>query len=146
MGINLKEAHWQILGHFGHDLRQPLNVTGLAVGNIRRRTMPLLPADRIWNESNAIGEFGHVYEQNIQGKLPAMVPDALAMLVEMEGYRFMVRVRDRNNRLFLIGAPDEGLAFTSSGSSGTQSGLNGYDIRFFGQTRRRAYSYNPLTP
>lgn len=43
MGINLKEAHWQILGHFGHDLRQPLNVTGLAVGNIRRRTMPLLP-------------------------------------------------------------------------------------------------------
>jgi hypothetical protein len=108
--------------------------------------MPLLPDGRVWTESNAIGEFGHVFEQNVQGRLPAMHPDALAMLVEMEGYRYIVRVRDKNNRLFLIGAPDEGLAFTSPGSSGDQNGFNGYQVRFFGQTRRRAYSYTPLTP
>lgn len=106
--------------------------------------LPLIPAQRIWTEQNSIGEFGHVYEQTIQGTIPGMNGEASAQLVEMEGYRYLVKLRDRNNRLFLIGSPDEGLAFTSSAGSGNDNGLNAYSIRFFGQTKRRAYSYNPL--
>lgn len=42
MGLTPERNFLQKLGQFGHDLRQPLNVAGLAVGNIRRRTLPVL--------------------------------------------------------------------------------------------------------
>lgn len=109
-------------------------------------SMPLLPADRVWQETQQLGEFGPSYEQSIQGKLPGMLPATAAMLTEMDGYRYIVRLKDRNNRMFLVGTIEEPLAFSASGGTGSQSTLNGYTIQFFGRTRRRAYCYTPYIP
>lgn len=105
--------------------------------------MPLLPQSKPWNENQVDSENGPLFEQQIAGIIPGVNPTASGMLMEMTGYRYIVKIQARNGHIFLVGTIDEGLAFTAPGTTSDQSGLNNYAITFRGQTSRRAHGYVP---
>ena len=104
----------------------------------------LLPARRLWSERQVNGEYGPSFDQSIEGILPSMRPEVSLQLAEMTGYRYILRLTDRNAKTWLIGTKDEGLEFVSEATTGEQNGLNNYLIRFTGQSSERAYGYAPV--
>jgi len=100
----------------------------------------LLPQDRSWEERERRNPQGKYYEQLVQGTIRNMRPSVSGQLDEMAEYAFLLRLKDRNGRLWLIGEPDYPLRFTSSGGARDEGGLNSYQIEFSGQTPNKAFA------
>lgn len=102
-------------------------------------SMSLLPQDRSWEERERRSPQGKYYEQLVQGTIRSMRPSVSGLLDEMAEYAFLLRLKDRNGRTWLIGTPDYPLRFTSSGGARDEGGLNAYNIEFSGETPHKAY-------
>lgn len=105
-------------------------------------TLPLLPtSDRLWRENERTGAQGKFYESEVAGITPKLRPAVTQQFEEMSEYRFIVRITDKNNKPWLIGTLDNGLAFSASSVTNSR---NQYSPRFFNQHRRRAFGYAPV--
>lgn len=109
--------------------------------------MPVMPGTLSWDQDTAIGEQGPGYTQNVNLILRNVRVEVEPVLEAMELLRWVLKLRDRNGKTWLIGTPEFGLDFTSPGAIGTaDSGLNSYRLQFTGLTPRRAVGYVPDPP
>lgn len=110
-------------------------------------SLPLLTDRRNWNERGIRTEQGMHYEQTVGGTIPALRPEASIEIAEMEEYRFLLRLLDRNGQYWILGTLDNPFDFIVEAASGdARNGLNNYSVQFRCVTRRRAYGYVPYVP
>lgn len=107
-------------------------------------SMPILPSRDVYSEQGATGEQGPFYEQTVQGIVPGLRPAVQQQFDLMARMRFVVRLRDKNRRYWLIGSMDEGLNFSAAGTTSEHGGLNAYTISFTGLSDKRTVAYNPV--
>jgi hypothetical protein len=107
-------------------------------------TMPLLHRGRSFSENSLRSEQGNYYEPTIEGIIPNLRPAVTGLLEEMENYRYLVRLTDRNGKPWLIGTLDAPLSFRAEATGGGDSALNNYRIAFSAQAPRRMYGYIPV--
>ena len=109
--------------------------------------MPLLGETIRWNETSKITPNGRVYPQRFTGIIPNLRVDISDTIEETERYEhFLIRLRDRNDKVWIMGTPETPLTF--SADAGTESGGGSeYSIDFSGEAIRRAKGFVPtITP
>ena len=106
-------------------------------------TMPLLHRSRSFSENPQRTEQGVHYEHVLEGVVPNLRPAVSGLLEEMEQYRYVCILTDRNGKPWLIGTYDHPMSFSAEATTGSDAGLNSYRIRFFGQSPRRMFGYDP---
>jgi len=104
-------------------------------------SLPLLHRGRNFIESPQRSEQGVSYEHSISGVAPHLRSEVTDLLEEMEQYRYLVLLTDRNAKTWLIGTKDAPLSFRAEADGGSDSGLNNYRFSFSGQSPRRMYGY-----
>lgn len=74
---------------------------------------------------------GSVYKTTINGMVPKMTPEYLALFEEMKRHKHVVEPLDNNGKKRLCGSPRAGMTFSySSDSSTNPAGLSGYKFSF----------------
>jgi len=106
--------------------------------------MPLLFSRRNWSENGDVTEQGTRYEQLLNGVVPKLRPAASIEIEQMEQMFFLVRTTDRNGQPWLVGDLLAPLAFRAQADTADENGLNNYQIRFEGATKRRSAGYVPV--
>lgn len=106
-------------------------------------TMPLLHRGRSYSENPQRTPQGVFYEQTQEGIVPNLRPEVTGLLEEMEQYRYIALLIDRNAKPWIFGTLDHPMSFRAEATTGGESGLNHYRISFFGQSPRRMFGYDP---
>jgi len=107
-------------------------------------TVHLLSLDNIWNEDERRSKQGKYYPQRIAGIAPNLRPEVSGEFDRMADHTFILKITDKNKRVWLIGTPETPLEFKAPGTSGKGSQKNAYQIQFTGNTLHRAYGYQPV--
>ena len=105
---------------------------------------PVLPKGRLWDEKHKPDKQGGYHNQEINGVMPAMRPQASGTLNLMANLRFLARLTDGNGRPWLIGSLETPLRFTVKSTTASEGGLNNYTIQFYSQTPQKAWGYLPV--
>lgn len=108
--------------------------------------MPLLGQSIRWSETSNKGPNGPTYPQKLSGIIPHVRVEASEVIEETERYEFfLVRMRDRNNKVWILGEPETPLTFSTDAGTET-NGANEYAIEFTGVATRRAKGFVPTLP
>jgi len=107
-------------------------------------SVPLLPKARLWNENPQTNKQGTSYTQRVGGTIKYMEPAASAELERMAEHDFILRVKDKNGQLWLLGSFDFPFKLIAPGTTGSSSVGNGYKLDFQAVTPTRAKAYGPL--
>ncbi len=84
---------------------------------------------------------GDYFQPSLKGVLAKASIELAEGLEALDGRRFLLIYRDHNGAVWLVGAPDEPLAFSDKYDAGTATARNNYDFTFSGETTRRARPY-----
>ncbi len=84
---------------------------------------------------------GPYFQPQLKGVLAKATATLAAGLEALDGRRFLLLYRDQNGGVWLVGAPDEPLAYLDKYDAGTATARNNYDFTFSGETTRRARPY-----
>jgi hypothetical protein len=103
-------------------------------------SMPLLAESIRWQEQPASSLDGPSYSQQLSGVLPNIRVDIQSVFKDMDMYRFVLRLRDKNKKVWIIGSPENPLTFSATASNGDD---NSYAIKFEGVAVRRTRGYVP---
>lgn len=107
-------------------------------------TVPVVNSKRLWSEELNRTRQGNSYEQQVRGVVPGLSDEAAGELEQMAEHAYLLRLRDRHDRLWLLGTPDSPFYFRSEGSTGGEGAVRGHRIRFFSETPRKAYGFVPV--
>lgn len=106
--------------------------------------MPLLGDSIRWDESSRTTGQGTSYPQTLAGIIPHMRVDASEVIEETEAYQqFLLKLTDRNGKIWIIGTPESPMEFSVSASTSVGEGRNNYSIQFQGEAARRAKGFVP---
>lgn len=103
-------------------------------------SMPLLQESITWQEQESNSLDGVSYTTQLSGVLPNVRVDVQELFDQMDQYRFVLRIRDRNKKVFIIGTPENPLTFSATLNNAND---NSYSIKFEGVVARRARGYVP---
>ncbi|NBW09826.1 MAG: hypothetical protein EBR82_17555 [Caulobacteraceae bacterium] len=103
-------------------------------------SMPLLGESIRWQEQESNSLDGTTYSQQLSGILPNVRVDVQAIFQEMDRYRFVLRLKDKNKKVWIIGSPNNPLTFSATATNGDD---NSYQIKFEGVAVRRTRGYVP---
>jgi hypothetical protein len=71
--------------------------------------------------------------------------DASEVIEETEAYqKFLIRLKDRNGKVWIIGTPESPMTFAVVASTGVGDGQNNYRVEFTGEAARRAKGFQPI--
>jgi len=106
---------------------------------------PLLGESIRWEESSRTTAQGPSYPQQLTGTIPHMRIDASEVIEETEAYqKFLIRLKDRNGKVWIIGTPESPMTFAVVASTGVGDGQNNYRVEFTGEAARRAKGFQPI--
>lgn len=106
---------------------------------------PLLGESIRWEEGSRTTSQGTSYPQQLGGTIPHMRVDASEVIEETEAYqKFLLRLTDRNGKVWIIGTPESPMSFAVVASSGVGEGANNYRVEFTGEAARRAKGFQPI--
>lgn len=106
-------------------------------------TAPVIRDGRIWDEQPRTDAQGTAYEQIVSGITPKLRPEVTDQFEQMDGYTYVIRLKDKTGQYWLIGTLANPLAFVASATSGSGSRRNEYSLRFSNLTSRRAFGFVP---
>lgn len=104
-------------------------------------TMPLLPAGKLWSESPDRSAQGKSYEQQVAGTTPRLTHAASGELEQMDEYRYLLRLTDRNGLMWILGTLNTPFDFSHQQNTGDETGLAAYTVRWVSATRRKAVGF-----
>jgi hypothetical protein len=108
-------------------------------------TLPFVVGTGAYTEAAAPNPQGTTYRVAVSVFLPGDSPAVRAELNSMRHRRYMLRMKNRDGQLLLIGTPEQPLRFESRFTSGPQGGdQRGYECRFEGNTLTKSPGYAPL--
>lgn len=99
----------------------------------------LLSTDREWKDSVREDEQGRFFDRTVEGSFAGSEPPTKHEINQMKQYRYLLRVRDRAGRRWLLNDPETAFKFTYSFSTGNK-GTDGrkHQIKWAGQTPHEA--------
>lgn len=106
-------------------------------------TMPLLPLGKLWNESSDRNAQGKSYEQQVSGATPLLTHAASGELEQMDEYRYLLRLTDRNGLMWVLGTLNTPFDFSHAQTTQDENGLAAYSVRWVSVTQRKAPGFSP---
>lgn len=86
---------------------------------------------------------GQIYNITISGFVPGESPQLVDLVESMALDRYVLLIRDSSGQLRLAGSAEAPLDFSASfGSGAARQDLKGFNIKFSGQSKRRAPGYD----
>jgi hypothetical protein len=86
-----------------------------------------------WEEPFVSNAHNGYYKPRLTGITPQLRAEVNLELGQMKNYRFILRLKDRNARQWIIGNPFYPLSFGHTLASGNQSGLAAYTLTWEGE-------------
>lgn len=106
-------------------------------------TLPARPGSPDWSQTENRSEQGPFYDQRLQAVLPHMRIEVEAELERMSQHAYLLRMTDRNGKVWLLGTPDHPFYFKADSATGDSAGFNNYPVLFESQTPWRATGFTP---
>lgn len=137
--VEYAPVHWIDKSAF----RSILNTTGDLIAPVVFTKNDWLKAyvlpRRSWREGNQSHPVGSIYPQSIQLETPTLKPAVQLEFTNMANMRFIMKLKDKNKRTWLIGTPEHPLRFLAPSEITPSS--NKYSLQFSGSTPSRAFGY-----
>jgi hypothetical protein len=96
---------------------------------------PFLLPSMSWSEPFVESPHNGHYEPQLGGTTPHLRPEVSLQLGRMKNYSFILRIKDRNGRKWIIGHPFFPLRLTYTLASATPDGLAAYTLSWKGQQK-----------
>ena len=101
------------------------------------------PGSLGFNETKKLTDNGTQYSTELNPFIPRDTPEISSVLREMDGHLFLIKYRDNNGYLKLVGDLDVGLHFESLLNTGSAAAdRNGHQLKFFALTSHKAWFIN----
>lgn len=102
------------------------------------------PRKKLWRENQRPTPQGPTYNQTVSGITPKVQPSITGEFAKMAHYRYLLRVTDKNDQVWILGTIDEPFEFSAASTTGNNGGPNQYDIQFTSTTSKRAHGFVPI--
>ncbi|MEL6968625.1 MAG: hypothetical protein AAFO02_00540 [Bacteroidota bacterium] len=86
--------------------------------------------DQLWQQNQIDDQQGRSYESTTTGSLPQMRVEIDEQFEQMPNYQYLLRLKDRNNKYWLLGTLETPFLFSTGNTSGNNSQRNQYTINF----------------
>jgi len=103
--------------------------------------MPVLPGgvESVWQQTQRDTPQGRSYDNQVQGTTPQLRHTVDAQFQQMPNYAYILRLTDRNGKLWLLGTLETPFYFSVSSTTGGGGGRNQYSIQFSSEQPKRVF-------
>jgi len=102
---------------------------------------PFLTKSLNWNEPFEPSANGGFYNAQLGGTTPHLRPEVNMQLDRMKNYSYILRLKDRNGKYWIIGNPFYPLRFEHTLASGNSDGLSAYTLRWQGAQKKASAGF-----
>jgi hypothetical protein len=95
--------------------------------------------DQLWSQTQRDSTQGRSYDNVVSGSTPSLRVEVDEQFAQMDDYAYLLRLKDRNGKYWLLGTLENPFYFLVNSSSGSGGSRNGYDFEFTSSLPERVY-------